>query len=69
MTGTVNQYDDIKGVGYITPDDGDEDIYLHCSQIETDSNYEHLKPGQSVEYKPVIDIVFPFASCVHIIED
>jgi CspA family cold shock protein len=65
--GTVNQFDDVEGVGYITPEDGGEDIFFHRSHIETDSNIQSLGVGQRVEYDPITDIVFPFASSVHVI--
>ncbi|MBW8016187.1 MAG: cold-shock protein [Planctomycetes bacterium] len=66
-TGTVNQFDDFKGVGFITPDDGAEDIYVHWSQIKTDSDIQSLEEGQKVEYKLIKDVVFPFAACVRVI--
>ncbi|MBW8017795.1 MAG: cold-shock protein [Planctomycetes bacterium] len=65
--GTVNQFDDVEGVGSITPDDGGKDIYVHWSHIETDSNIQSLVVGQKVEYEPITDVVFPFASSVHMI--
>ena len=65
--GTVNQFDDVNGVGHITPDDGGDDIYVHWSHIETDSNIQSLGVGQRVEYEPITDVVFPFASSVQVI--
>ncbi|CAI8611413.1 unnamed protein product [Vicia faba] len=50
LSGKVNWFNDIKGFGFITPDDGTEEIFVHQSQIKTDG-FRSLAPGESVEYQ------------------
>ncbi|WJD83563.1 cold-shock protein [Priestia megaterium] len=46
-TGTVKWFDDEKGFGFITPDNGTQALFFHFSSIfKTNS----LKPGQKVSY-------------------
>ena len=48
-TGTVKQYDDRKGYGFIIPDNGDEPLFAHFSQI-VGVGFKTLTEGQRVEY-------------------
>lgn len=48
-TGTVKWFNDIKGYGFITPDDGGEDLFAHFSAIKMDG-FKTLKEGQKVTY-------------------
>ena len=48
-TGTVKWFNDVKGYGFITPDDGGEDIFAHFSAIKMDG-FKTLKEGQKVTY-------------------
>jgi CspA family cold shock protein len=48
--GTVKWFDGKKGFGFITPDDGGEDLFVHHSQIKM-AGYASLKDGQSVEFE------------------
>ena len=48
-TGTVTWFDADKGFGFLTPDDGGPDIFVHFSAIEVDG-YRVLEQGQRIEY-------------------
>ena len=49
-TGTVKWFDAAKGFGFITPEDGGKDLFVHHSEIQTDG-YATLNDGQQVEYE------------------
>jgi cold shock protein len=48
-TGTVKWFNDAKGYGFITPDDGGEDLFAHFSAI-TMQGFKTLKEGQKVSF-------------------
>jgi CspA family cold shock protein len=47
--GTVKWFNADKGFGFIAPDDGTADVFVHYSAIET-SGYRSLDENQKVEY-------------------
>ena len=49
-TGTVKWFSNDKGYGFITPDDGSNDVFVHFSSIEGDG-YRSLEEGAKVEYE------------------
>jgi len=49
--GTVKWFNDAKGFGFITPDDGGKDIYAQPTEIQM-SGFKSLKEGQKVEFEP-----------------
>ncbi len=51
-TGIVKWFNSSKGFGFIAPDDGGDDLFVHHSEIKTDG-YASLDEGQSVEYEVV----------------
>jgi len=48
--GTVKWFNDSKGFGFITPEEGGEDLFAHHSAIQMDG-YKSLKEGQRVQYE------------------
>jgi CspA family cold shock protein len=48
-TGTVKWFNATKGFGFITQDDGGDDVFVHHSAIQG-SGYRELTEGQRVEY-------------------
>jgi CspA family cold shock protein len=51
-TGTVKWFNDAKGFGFITPDDGGKDLFAHFSAIQ-ESGFKTLQEGQKVSYDKV----------------
>ncbi len=49
-TGTVKFFNATKGFGFITPDDGTKDVFVHISAVEG-SGLGHLTDGQKVSYE------------------
>ena len=49
--GTVKWFDAGKGYGFITPDDGGKDLFVHHSAIQSGGDYATLSDGQAVEFE------------------
>jgi CspA family cold shock protein len=49
ITGTVKWFNNTKGYGFITPDSGEKDVFVHQSVIEGQSGYRSLNEGDRVE--------------------
>jgi len=49
-TGTVKWFNDTKGFGFIKPDDGGGDVFVHISAVEK-SGLRTLKEEQAIEYE------------------
>jgi len=62
--GTVKWFNPDKGFGFIAPDDGTPDVFVHYSAIET-SGYRSLEENQKVEYASTRGPKGPQAEKVH----
>ena len=49
-TGTVKWFNDSKGFGFITPENGGDDLFAHFSAIQS-QGFKSLKEGQKVQYE------------------
>ncbi len=49
ITGTVKWFSRVKGYGFISPDGGEKDVFVHYSAIEGEG-YRNLEEGQRVEF-------------------
>ena len=50
--GTVKWFNDAKGFGFITPEDGSDDLFAHFSAINMDG-FKSMKEGQKVSFDVV----------------
>jgi len=49
-TGTVKWFNSSKGFGFIAPDDGSDDVFVHFNSIQMDG-YKSLDEGQKVNFE------------------
>ena len=49
-TGTVKWFNEAKGYGFITPEDGSKDLFVHFSNIQSEG-YKTLAEGATVNYE------------------
>ncbi|MBK8187065.1 MAG: cold-shock protein [Cellvibrio sp.] len=49
--GTVKWFNADKGFGFITPDDGGKDLFVHHSEIQAGGGFATLNEGQKVEFQ------------------
>lgn len=54
MTGTVKFFNTTKGFGFIQPEDGSKDVFVHISAVER-SGMSSLAEGQKVAFETEID--------------
>lgn len=52
--GTVKFFDATRGFGFIAPDDGAKDVFVHKSAVES-AGLKGLREGQKVEYEVVTE--------------
>ncbi|MFD0938408.1 cold-shock protein [Methylobacterium trifolii] len=53
-TGTVKWFNETKGYGFIQPDDGGKDVFVHISAVER-AGMRNLIEGQKVSYEILTD--------------
>jgi CspA family cold shock protein len=53
-TGTVKWFNDQKGYGFVQPNDGSKDVFVHISAVEG-AGLRTLKEGQKVSFEIVTD--------------
>jgi cold shock protein len=53
-TGTVKWFNPDKGYGFIQPDDGGKDVFVHVSAVEQ-SGLRNLQEGQKIAFDVVAD--------------
>jgi CspA family cold shock protein len=50
VNGTVKWFNDDKGFGFITPDDGGKDVFVHFRSVNSSGGRVTLNEGQKVNY-------------------
>lgn len=69
ITGTVKWFNDKKGFGFITRDDGEKDVFVHHSAIQKEGgSFASLTEGQRVEFDVVEGTKGPAAENVKKLE-
>jgi cold shock protein len=63
--GIVSKFMNEKGFGFITPDDGGKDVFVHHSDIKMDG-FKSLSPGQRVTFDLAQEAKGPKASNVRL---
>jgi CspA family cold shock protein len=51
MTGRIKKILRDKGFGFITPDDGGDDVFFHRSRVAAKVQFEDLREGDDVQFQ------------------
>jgi len=65
-TGVVAKFFDNKGFGFITPDAGGKDLFVHHSDVKMEG-FVSLQPGQRVEFEVAQEAKGPKATNVQVV--
>jgi CspA family cold shock protein len=65
-TGTVKWFSDAKGYGFITPQEGEKDLFVHHSNI-AGNGFKSLVEGAKVEFEPREGVKGPEATNVTVV--
>lgn len=68
VTGTVKWFNDQKGFGFLTREDGEKDCFVHYTAIQG-SGFKSLKEGERVEFDVVQGDKGPAAENVRMVEE
>jgi Cold shock proteins len=66
QTGTVKWFNEDKGYGFITPDDGGKDLFAHFREIQS-SGFKTLKENQRVQFQVTQGQKGPQASSITVV--
>jgi len=66
MQGTVKWFNGTKGFGFITPDDGSEDVFVHHSGIDGEG-YKSLQENDKVDFEKIKSDKGPKAEVVRLV--
>ena len=67
MQGTVKWFNGTKGFGFITPDDGSQDVFVHHSAIDG-TGFKSLQENDKVEFETTRGDKGPKAANVRLVE-
>jgi CspA family cold shock protein len=67
MQGTVKWFNGTKGFGFITPDDGSEDVFVHHSGIDGDG-FKSLQENDKVDFEKTKGDKGPKAEVVRLVQ-
>jgi CspA family cold shock protein len=65
ITGTVKWFNGQKGYGFITRDDGEKDVFVHYSAIQSQGGFRNLDEGDRVEFSVETGPKGPSAAAVN----
>jgi CspA family cold shock protein len=65
IAGTVKWFNATKGYGFVAPDDGGKDVFVHHTAIQNQSGYRTLEEGDRVEMTVEQGVKGPQATAVY----